>query len=72
MPQIPLAEGVSIHCVVDDFLWPWDTATPVLMMHGLYPRAQEGVPTAVRPWDRLFVNTTLATGEVLERRMDVT
>src|SRR5215470_4360333 len=34
MPQIPLAEGVSIHCVVDDFLWPWDTTTPVLMMHG--------------------------------------
>jgi pimeloyl-ACP methyl ester carboxylesterase len=34
MPQIPLAEGVSIHCLVDDFLWPWDTTTPVLMMHG--------------------------------------
>jgi 3-oxoadipate enol-lactonase len=34
MPQIPLDEGVSIHCVVDDFLWPWDTKTPVLMMHG--------------------------------------
>jgi pimeloyl-ACP methyl ester carboxylesterase len=34
MPQIPLAEGVSIHCAVDDFLWPWDTTTPVLMMHG--------------------------------------
>jgi hypothetical protein len=34
MPRIPLAEGVSIHCVVDDFLWPWDTPTPVLMMHG--------------------------------------
>jgi len=34
MPQIPVAKGVSIHCVVDDFLWPWETATPVLMMHG--------------------------------------
>jgi 3-oxoadipate enol-lactonase len=34
MPQISLAEGVVIHCVVDDFLWPWDTTTPVLMMHG--------------------------------------
>jgi 3-oxoadipate enol-lactonase len=34
MPQIPLDEGVSIQCVVDDFLWPWDTPAPVLMMHG--------------------------------------
>lgn len=34
MPQIPVAEGVSIHCAVDDFLWPWETTTPVLMMHG--------------------------------------
>lgn len=34
MPRIPTAEGVSIHCVVDDFLWPWDETTPVLMMHG--------------------------------------
>lgn len=34
MPQIPLDEGLSIHCVVDDFLWPWDRTAPVLMMHG--------------------------------------
>jgi 3-oxoadipate enol-lactonase len=34
MSHIPLAEGVSIHCTVDDFLWPWDATTPVLMMHG--------------------------------------
>ncbi len=34
MPRIPLTESVSIHCAVDDFLWPWDTTTPVLMMHG--------------------------------------
>lgn len=34
MPHIPIADGVSLHCIVDDFLWPWDTATPVLMMHG--------------------------------------
>jgi pimeloyl-ACP methyl ester carboxylesterase len=34
MPQIPLAGGISLHCAIDDFLWPWDTTTPVLMMHG--------------------------------------
>jgi pimeloyl-ACP methyl ester carboxylesterase len=34
MPSIALTEGVSIHCTVDDYLWPWDESTPVLMMHG--------------------------------------
>ena len=34
MPHIALPEGVSIHCAVDDYLWPWETPTPVLMMHG--------------------------------------
>src|SRR3954447_19598684 len=34
MPRIALPEGPSVHCIVDDFLWPWDRSTPVLMMHG--------------------------------------
>jgi 3-oxoadipate enol-lactonase len=34
MPLVPLPIGASIHCTVDHYLWPWDTATPVLMMHG--------------------------------------
>lgn len=34
MPRIALPEGVSVHCTVDDYLWPWDDTTPVLMMHG--------------------------------------
>ena len=34
MPRIALPQGVSVHCAVDDFLWPWDRSTPVLMMHG--------------------------------------
>ena len=34
MPRIALPEGASIHCIVDDFLWPRDGSTPVLMMHG--------------------------------------
>jgi 3-oxoadipate enol-lactonase len=34
MPTIRLDEGLSLHCAVDDYLWPWETSTPVLMMHG--------------------------------------
>jgi len=34
MPTIRLAEGLSLHCAVDDYLWPWEQPTPVLMMHG--------------------------------------
>jgi 3-oxoadipate enol-lactonase len=34
MARIALPEGASVHCMVDDFLWPWDRSTPVLMMHG--------------------------------------
>jgi 3-oxoadipate enol-lactonase len=34
MPSIPLDEGLSLHCEVDDYLWPWEAPTPVLMMHG--------------------------------------
>jgi pimeloyl-ACP methyl ester carboxylesterase len=34
LPRIPLPEGASVHCIADDFLWPWDRSTAVLMMHG--------------------------------------
>ncbi len=34
MPKICLAEGLSLHCAVDDYLWPWERSIPVLMMHG--------------------------------------
>ena len=34
MPRIALPKGASVHCTVDDFLWPWARSTPVLMMHG--------------------------------------
>lgn len=34
MPRIALPEGVSVHCTIDDYLWPWDNTTPVVMMHG--------------------------------------
>ena len=34
MPNIRLDEGLSLHCAIDDYLWPWEASTPVLMMHG--------------------------------------
>lgn len=34
MPTIRLDQELSLHCAVDDYLWPWDNSTPVLMMHG--------------------------------------
>jgi pimeloyl-ACP methyl ester carboxylesterase len=34
MPSVRLDEGLSFHCAVDDYLWPWEAPTPVLMMHG--------------------------------------
>ena len=34
MPSVRLDEGLSLHCNVDDYLWPWEAPTPVLMMHG--------------------------------------
>src|SRR4029077_11322230 len=53
MPRIPLLEGVSVHCAIDDYLWPWDDKTPVLMMHGFARNASfwtRWVPTiAERP-----------------------
>jgi pimeloyl-ACP methyl ester carboxylesterase len=34
MPGVRLDEGLSLYCTVDDYLWPWEAPTPVLMMHG--------------------------------------
>jgi 3-oxoadipate enol-lactonase len=34
MPMIRLDEGFLLHCAVDDYLWPWQESTPVLMLHG--------------------------------------
>jgi hypothetical protein len=38
MPRIALPEGAGVHCIVDDFLWPWDDSTPALMMHEVCPQ----------------------------------
>ena len=40
MPMIPVADGLSVHCAIDDYLWPWQKATPVLMMHGFARNAR--------------------------------
>src|SRR5690242_4099826 len=40
MPMIPVAGGAALHCAVDDYLWPWDTALPVVMMHGFARNAR--------------------------------
>jgi pimeloyl-ACP methyl ester carboxylesterase len=34
MATVRLPEGLALHCAVDDYLWPWQAPTPVLMMHG--------------------------------------
>ena len=32
--RVEVAPGLSLQCYVDDFLWPWEKATPVFMLHG--------------------------------------
>jgi 3-oxoadipate enol-lactonase len=31
---IDVEPGIHLNCQVDDYLWPWQSGTPVLMMHG--------------------------------------
>jgi len=40
MPMIPVADGLRLHCAVDDYLWPWQDPTPVVMMHGFARNAR--------------------------------
>ena len=40
MPMIPVSDGLSVHCAVDDYLWPWDRPEPVVMMHGFARNAR--------------------------------
>ena len=34
MARVQVEPGLSLECDVDDFLWPWDRAVPVVMLHG--------------------------------------
>jgi pimeloyl-ACP methyl ester carboxylesterase len=40
MPMIPVSNGLSLHCAVDDYLWPWEQSVPVVMMHGFARNAR--------------------------------
>ena len=40
MPMIPVADGLSVHCAIDDYLWPWQIPIPALMMHGFARNAR--------------------------------
>lgn len=40
MAMISLDGGLSLHCAVDDYLWPWQDPTPVVMMHGFARNAR--------------------------------
>jgi 3-oxoadipate enol-lactonase len=65
MPMIPVADGLSVHCAVDDYLWPWQAATPVVMMHGFARNARfwhRWVP-AVAESRRIYRPELLGCGE---------
>jgi 3-oxoadipate enol-lactonase len=51
MPHIPTADGLDIHCFVDNFARPWEARTPVLMMHAY---ARNGL--FWDPWVPLIAN----------------
>ena len=73
MPRIALPEGVSIHCAVDDFLWPWDRSTPVLMMHGFARNAtfwNRWVP-AIGESHRVYRPDLLGCGHPTSRRRHI-
>jgi pimeloyl-ACP methyl ester carboxylesterase len=65
MPMIPVADGLSVHCAVDDYLWPWQAPTPVVMMHGFARNARfwnRWVP-AVAESRRIYRPELLGCGE---------
>src|SRR3954454_14616848 len=69
MPMIRMvdgaAHGAKLHCAVDDYLWPWDTATPVVMMHGFARNARfwnRWVP-AIAETGRVYRPDLLGVGE---------
>jgi hypothetical protein len=34
MPRIAISVGLSLHCAVGDYLWPWRRVAPVLLLSG--------------------------------------
>ena len=65
MPKIPLREGLALHCAVDDYLWPWQEPTPVVMLHGFARNARfwnRWVP-AIAESRRIYRPDLLGCGE---------
>lgn len=65
MPMIPLADGLALHCAVDDYLWPWQAPIPVVMMHGFARNARfwhRWVP-AIADSRRIYRPDLLGCGE---------
>ncbi len=65
MTRIPLADGLSLHCAVDDYLWPWQRPIPVLMLHGFARNARfwsRWVPT-IADTRRVYRPELLGCGE---------
>jgi 3-oxoadipate enol-lactonase len=65
MPMIPVADGLSVHCAVDDYLWPWQAPIPVVMMHGFARNArfwQRWVPSVAES-RRVYRPELLGCGE---------
>jgi pimeloyl-ACP methyl ester carboxylesterase len=65
MPQIPIADGLALHCAVDDYLWPWQQPTPVVMLHGFARNARfwnRWVP-AIAETRRVYRPELLGCGE---------
>jgi 3-oxoadipate enol-lactonase len=40
MARISIEPSFSLQCDIDDFLWPWQSATPVVMLHGFSRNAR--------------------------------
>ena len=65
MPMIPVADGLSVHCAIDDYLWPWQAPVPVVMMHGFARNARfwhRWVPAAAES-RRIYRPELLGCGE---------
>ena len=65
MPMIPVADGLSLHCAIDDYLWPWEQPIPVVMMHGFARNARfwnRWVP-AIAETRRIYRPELLGCGE---------
>src|ERR1700726_3242538 len=69
MPKLPIAipgaNGLPLPCAIDDYLWPWEQPTPVVMLHGFARNARfwnRWVP-AIAESRRIYRPELLGCGE---------